>query len=207
MSTESPGNWSQLDLHRLVGEAFRHPIVTEETRIVCENDVIRIEQNRVRNMALEEAGDAIRAVGASDSCYEAVVVPELVDGRLLLVGRYRYATDRWSVEFPRFAAQSSDEGWKHTAEVILSRDYGLASAKMSLLGAFHADAATLAVNTIVVLAAGCTQQKPLAFDPRVLVAGTVGAGPDELSHMLRQGEITCGVSLAALALYEVHKRR
>ncbi len=206
MSARSPQDWSEFAARRLDGASLVHPLTAEVVRSVCQSDTFRVEQNRVRIAGLDEVCEVIRAVSLDETRYEAVVVPVLDDGRLLLVSRYRYAIERWSVEFPRFAAQSSDEGWKQSAEASLLQHYGLATTNMSLLGAFQADAATLAVTTVVILATGCTQKSAPKTDPRTLVAGTVGVAPAELGQLLRQGEIACGVSLAALALYEACKR-
>ena len=41
-----------------------------------------------------------------------VIVPFLDDGRLVLLGRYRYAVGHWSIELPRFWGQTSDAGWQ-----------------------------------------------------------------------------------------------
>jgi hypothetical protein len=206
MGTASPQNWSEFEAQRLVGAGLVHPLTTEEVRSVCENDTFRVEQNRVRVTGLDEAREAIRAVSLDDTHYEAVLVPMLDDGRLLLVNRYRYAIERWSVEFPRFAGQTSDEGWKHSVEENLRKRIGMTSGKMTLLGGIYPDAATTAISTIVILAEGCAQQGPMATDPRDLVAGAFGETPDEINRLVRRGEITCGVTLAALALYGCHGR-
>ncbi len=206
MGTESPQNWSEFAAQHLVSASLTHPLTTEEVRAVCESDTFRVERNRVRITALDEAREAIRAVSLDDTHYEEVVVPKLDDGRLLLVSRYRYATERWSVEFPRFAGQTSEEGWKHTMEDNLQKRIGMTAGKMTLLGGIYPDAASTAITTIVILAEGCAQQGPLATDPRDLIAGSFAETPEEINRLVRQGEITCGVTLAALALYDAQRR-
>ena len=156
--------------------------------------------------ALDEAREAIGAVSLDDTHYEAVVVPKLDDGRLLLVSRYRYATERWSVEFPRFAGQSSDRvrtpGRRQSAKA--HRDD---RRQNDAPGRRDPDAAsTTAITTIVILAEGCAQQGPLATDPRDLIAGSFAETPEEINRLVPQGEITCGVTLAALALYDAQGR-
>ncbi len=206
MGTGSPRSWSEFEAQRLVSASLVHPLTTELVRSVCENDTFRVEQNRVRITALDEAREAIRAVSLDETHYVAVVVPVLEDGRLLLVSRYRYAIERWSVEFPRFAGQTSDEGWKHAVEDHLQKRIGITAGKISLLGGIYPDAATTAISTIVILAEGCAQQSPLATDPRDLIAGVFGGKPDEINRLVREGGITCGVTLAALALFNAQRR-
>jgi hypothetical protein len=205
MNAESPINWSEFDVERLrVGDGDA-PIVTEESRTLSECGAVRVEISRIRNTALGETADAVRVVSSNDAQYDSVVVPELLDGRLLLVHRYRHATERWSLEFPRFAGLTSDEGWSHAASQSLRQEAGLTAARFTLLGGFQPDATMLATNMIVVLATGCESQGSPASDARTLIVGAVGVAPAEMSQFVQRGMITCGVSLAALALYLARK--
>jgi hypothetical protein len=206
MNAESPIHWSQFEAESLTSRDGSLPIVIEESRTLSESGVLRVEANRVRNTALKETADSVRIVNASDAHYDSVVVPELLDGRLLLVHRYRHATERWSLEFPRFAGETSDEGWLHAAAQSLRQAVGVTANKFALLGGFQPDAAMLATNTIVLLATGCETQVPPATDARTLIAGAVGVPPSEMSQLVKRGIMTCGVSLAALALYLSQKR-
>ena len=206
MGTESPQNWSEFAVQHLVSASLIHPLTTEEVCAVCESDTFRVERNRVRIMPLDEAREAIRAVSLDDTHYEAVVVPKLDDGRLLLVSRYRYATERWSVEFPRFAGQSSDEGWKHTVEDNLQKRIGMTAGKMTLLGGIYPDAASTAITTIVILAEGRAQQGPLATDPRDLIAGSFAETPEELNRLVLPGGDNLRSDAGVLALYDVQRR-
>lgn len=208
MNAESliPINWSQFEAEHLTSGDGSPPTVIEESRTLGASGIVRVESNRVRNTALDETADAVRIVSASDAHYDSVVVPELLDGRLLLVHRYRHATERWSLEFPRFAGETSDEGWLHAAAESLRQDVGVTAAKFTLLGGFQPDATVLATNTIVLLATACETQVPLATDARTLIARAVGVPRSEMSQLVKRGVITCGVSLAALALYLSEKR-
>jgi hypothetical protein len=207
MNAPSPVNWSEFDVERLTsGDGNPPPIVTEDSRTLSESGAHRVEISRIRNTALDEAAESVRVVSASDAQYDSVVVPELLDGRLLLVCRYRHAAQRWSLEFPRFAGETSDEGWLHAAAQSLRQDVGLAAAGYMLLGGFQPDVTMQATNTIVVLATGCEPQVLPANDTRTLIMGAVGVAPSEIGQLVQRGGITCGVSLAALALYLAQKR-
>jgi ADP-ribose pyrophosphatase len=145
-------------------------------------------------------------VSADDGHYASVILAILLDGRFMLLGRYRHALDRWSIELPRFTSATSDTGWKHAAESQLRRTVGLKSTKMTLLGAVQPEPAVLGTSAIVILAEGCTVQAARGVNPRELIAGAVALAPDELNRLVRRGEIVCGVTLAALAMYGAHAR-
>ena len=204
---EPPKGWSDLEIRRIVGASFMHPIVTEEVLTVCADSEVRVEHNQIHNVATGERQRAIRVMPLEDGRYMAVVVPVLADGRLLLVGRYRYSIDRWSTEFPRFGCQTGDTGWKHTVADDLWKNAGLKAAKTTLLGAIQADVALNATNTIVILAEGCVEHATRAINPRELITGTMAVSPDELSSLIRRGEVACSVTLAALYLYGARARR
>jgi hypothetical protein len=159
----------------------------------------------------------VRIGPAVEACYTAIVVPLSGDGRLHLTGRYRYPISRWSLEFPRFDLESGDGGWKDRAEADLFRIAGLEAERMALLGAVEIDPALLAISAVVILAEGChpagsqreskagrlaaSERSLEAGEPDDLVAGTLALSLVELSEWVRHGQVTCGVTLAALSLY------
>jgi hypothetical protein len=206
MSGESPRGWSDVDIERIVRGGFMRPVRTEEVSTACEQADARVESNRVSNVATGEQWQAIRIVPPDDAHYVAVIVPVMRDGRLLFVGRYRYAIDRWAIELPRFSSITQDDGWMHPAESQLIQHVGINAKKMTLLGAIHPESSVVASNTVVILAEDCVQRATRPADPRALIAGTVGVSTDELDRRILQGDIACGVSLAALYLYTAHTR-
>lgn len=177
-----------------------HPLVTEQTHVAFENAELRLEWNVVRNRATTGESRALKIRPADQSRHAAVIVPQLIDGRLLLLGRYRYAIARWSLEFPRYWGESSDEGWLEQAADSLLRSTGLRSARMRLLGALHADPELVAYTTLVILAENCGGPPGPPPDPQQLIAGTQAVNRQELQGLARRGDICCGVTLAALAL-------
>jgi hypothetical protein len=194
------------------------PLVTTQRQIVWENSAWRVECNQVRNLETLEDQPEVRITPAVEPYYSAMVVPLAVDGRLLLVERFRYPIGRWSLEFPRFDLESGDGGWKDAAESDLFRLLGVASSKMSLLGAVQIDPALLATTAVILLAEGCqaSAHEPHRTDPpesrdfgyrsEELIASTVALRPSEIDEMLRRGEISCGVTLSALAHYRATLR-
>jgi ADP-ribose pyrophosphatase len=205
-SGEPPRSWSDFDIRELVGSDLMHPIVTLKEQPLGQDAQHRVVLDRVRNVATGDESEVIRVWAPLHSHYASVIVPVMLDGRFMLLGRYRHALDRWSIELPRFTSVTRDTGWKHTAESQLRKTVGLRSTKMSLLGAVQPEPAVLATSAIVVLAEGCTVHATRGVNPRELIAGAVALAPDELYRLVRRGEIVCGVTLAALAMYSAQAR-
>ena len=207
MPEESPRTWSDFDIRKIVGADLMEPIQTEQSAVVHADDRLCVQVNRVRNVATNEAWQSLRVVPVDVAQYVAVIVPVLRDGRLLFVGRYRYALERWTIELPRFWSVTDDAGWKYVANDQLHRHVGIDAKKLTLWGAIQPDSARAAGNTVVIRAEDCVQRATRPADPRALVAGTVGIAPDELYRLILRGDVDCGVSLAALHLYDAHARR
>jgi hypothetical protein len=217
-----PGNWTERQIQRMIGPHAGHPLATLQTHVAWENPMLRVEYNQVRNFATLEEQLALRITPAVEPYYQAVVVPLAPDGRLHLVGRYRYPILRWSIEFPRFDFDSSEAGWKDAIEADLLRATGLAAARINLLGIVEIDPALMSTSTVVVLAQGCASPSagPKSGDrkrrgqakrddgpePDALIAGSLALPLVELAELVERGEIVCGVTLAALSLYRARLR-
>lgn len=213
-----PGSWVDRQIRRMLGHDVLHPLATTHRHVAWENPTLRLECNLVRNVATSVDGFAVRITPATDPTYAAVVVPVSPGGRLHLVARYRYAIARWSIEFPRFEFDSSDAGWKGSAEADLRRATGLSARRMHLMGEVLIDPALMSNSTIVILAEGCTrgrvkakvgattpQTPPASSEREELIAGSLVLSRDELVDLAARGEIACGVTLAAWALYQARQ--
>lgn len=217
-----PGSWAERQIQQMIGSRVEHPLATTQRHVAWENPLLRVEYNQVRNSTTLEEQLALRITPANEPYYQAVVVPLAPDGRLHLVGRYRYPIGRWSIEFPRFDFDSSDAGWKDAAEADLLHATGLAAAQMNLLGIIEIDPALMSTRTVVILAQGCElaarssktrdgkgrrrAQRDREEKPDALIAGSVAVPVAELAELVERGEIVCGVTLAALSLYRVRLR-
>ena len=207
-----PGDWAASQIQRMIGPHAEHPLATTLTHVAWESPLLRLECNLVRNLTTAQDDFAVRIAPAVEPYYPAVLIPVGSDGSLHLVGRYRYPISRWSIEFPRFDFDSSDAGWKERAESDLGRVVGLAAAQMNLLGAIQADPAWMTLTNIVILAQGCvpatvatapasgSSAGPAAPASEV-IAGRVAVSLALMSQLVERGEIVCGVTLAAFALY------
>lgn len=215
-----PESWADRQIQRMIGPDVIHPLATTHTHVAWQNPAMRLECNLVRNIATREDGFAVRIMPAVEPYYASVVIPLAPDGRLYLVGRYRYPIARWSIEFPRFDFDSSDAGWQDAAQSDLRRATGLAAKRMNLLGAILIDPALMSTSTVVILAQGCTRARakspssaaggggapeiPSGIDE--LIAGLLAVPLVELSELVERGEIACGVTLAALSFYRARLR-
>jgi hypothetical protein len=193
---------AELRIRRIIDANSDHRLTTQQVCLAFEHEALRVECNLVRSAATDQEGLALRIAPADATQYLAVVIPVLEDGRLVLLGRYRYAAGRWSVELPRSSCHTSDAGWKQIAEEHLLNDTGLRAESMRLLGAIQVDPALIVVSTLVILATGCVGPEDRPADPVEGIAGSLAVTLDEFHRLARQGEIVCGTTLAALSLYQ-----
>jgi hypothetical protein len=193
---------------RTTGGGQLHPVATIETRLAFEDALVRVEANRVRYAATQAEETALRIAPANDALHMVAIVPVLDDGRFLLVGRYRYALGRWSLEFPRFWAQSSDAGWESSAAENLLKSTGLTADQMRLLGAIEVEPSLTSISMIVIHASDCgaLPTRPVGAEES-LIAGCVALATDEMDSLMRRGEVSCGATLSALSLYRAQPRQ
>jgi hypothetical protein len=200
-SPQSCENWADLQVQKMIGSAATHPVATQQVRIAFESAELRLEENVVRNAETSGEQFTLRISLPDEGQCATAIIPVFNDGRLLLVGRYRYPIGRWSIEFPRSICQMRDAGWRQPAEQNLLKDTGLTADQWRLIGAVQVDPALMSTTALVILAEGCARSHEKAFDPVELIAGSVAVTLSELDDLLRRGEVVCGVTLAALCLY------
>ncbi len=76
---------------------------------------------------------------------------------------------------------------------------------MHLLGAIQTEPSLLAPSTLVILAEECAARPLCTASADELIAGTIAIAPERFDELIRHGEISCGVTLAALALYSARR--
>ena len=183
-----------------------HRVDIQQNRVAFESATIPMENDLVHNAVTCQQDSALRIQMIGKQPYFAVIVPVLADGRLVLLGRYRYAIDRWSIEFPRFEWPPEDDGWKLTAERDLSQMSGLEANRMRPLGMNHVDPALFATGVVVILAEGCTQCAASGSTAAHLATDSIALSLEKLDYMIHEGEITCAITLSALCLYRASRR-
>lgn len=136
-----------------------------------------------------------------------VVVPLLPDKRIVLRVRYCYSAARWSLELPRIAAQKHEGGWRRAARQCLATTTGMRASRWSLRGDVYFEFQAVASCMFIVLAKSC-QQLPAGSPPHCNQnTPTLGFSIGAIKEMIREGEIICGVTLAALATMGIGTRR
>ncbi|MFF3001779.1 NUDIX hydrolase [Kitasatospora sp. NPDC057940] len=132
-----------------------------------------------------------------------VVVATGPDG-IALVPSYRYPVGAASLEFPRGGCEPGEPP-EEAAARELREETGLVASTVESLGLIHADTGLIEngihVCRATVLPGGTTTARPEAMES---VTDPVWVSPDLMAHWLRQGRITCGVTLAAFALLQAH---
>ncbi|WP_260696782.1 NUDIX hydrolase [Streptomyces sp. 130] len=131
----------------------------------------------------------------------AVIVPVGPAG-YAFVTSYRYPIQSASVEFPRGSSEG-EEGLAAAAVRELREETGLVCASPRPLGVIHADTGILAAPIRVYVAevdmATAGPAEPEAMES---LTEPVWVTPGELPEWLAEGRITCGITLAALALHQ-----
>ncbi|MCX0247723.1 NUDIX hydrolase [Streptomyces drozdowiczii] len=133
----------------------------------------------------------------------AVVVPVGPAG-YAFVSHYRYPIQAASLEFPRGSSED-EEGLAAAAVRELREETGLVCASLRPLGTIHADTGILAAP-IRVYAAEVDVATAESAEPEAMESLTepVWVTPEDLPGWLAEGRITCGITLAALALLQAH---
>ncbi|MFJ8752239.1 NUDIX hydrolase [Streptomyces sp. NPDC102441] len=135
---------------------------------------------------------------------EGVVVVPVGPGGYALVTSYRYPVHAASLEFPRGGVEG-DEGLAAAAARELREETGLISQTVRSLGVIHADTGILASPVHVFVAeVDAASAQPAQPEAMESLTEPVWVMPEDLPRWLSEGRITCGVTLAALAL--VHSR-
>ncbi len=205
-SRNLPTPWADFQIHPLLGPYFTQPLVTLRTRIALTIDGLCVENNLVRNATTNEERPALRIALAHERHSTVVIIPVQSDGRCVLVGRYRYAIGRWSLEFPRCELGPNGAGWKHPASEWLLEVTGFKAEKMAVLGAVDIDPSALSTSAIVMLAEECSAVQTKPADTSELIAGTLPIKFEDLDALVRQGEITCGLTLSAICIYRAQRQ-
>ncbi len=193
--------WANFPIQGLLGPHFMQPLVTQRTRVALQIETLRVEHNLVRNEATQEERLALRVALAHELQSMVVIIPVQSDGRCVVVGRYRYAIARWSLEFPRCELRAGDAGWKQPAIEYLLEATGLKAEKMTLLGAVEIDPSAVSTSAVVMLAEECSAAQIKPPDASELFAGTLPLEFADLDPLVCRGEVTCGLTLSALCLY------
>ncbi|MFJ6718687.1 NUDIX hydrolase [Streptomyces sp. NPDC091259] len=134
-----------------------------------------------------------------------VIVPTGRDG-FAFVPTYRYSIGGVSLEFPRGGCEADEDPIVAAArELREETGFDCAPSALRPLGVIHADTGLIEsdvhVFTAEVRPTGSAGSRPAA-EPEAMesVAEPIWASRTEVAQWLQSGTVTCGVTLAALAL-------
>ena len=188
-------------IQELIHQHPAPPIVRDEVGIAYQDPQVCVENHRISFQPTGRESRRLRVTVADAQHNALVVIPVRADGRLSLVVRYRYASEKWSVEFPNGFGVAVEENWQDTACRTLLEKAGLAAARMHVLGGVHHRSHVSATNYAVVFAQQC-EQVGTVFDTKRSIAGTVEISLPCLYQLIRRGDVDCSLTLAGLALYQ-----
>jgi ADP-ribose pyrophosphatase len=135
----------------------------------------------------------------------AVIVPELPDGRLLMLGIRRYAFDEDSLEFPRGGAKDGERE-EDAALRELWEETGLQPAKLIAIGHCRPDTSILRVDaTVYVAKLAASAEKAVQVQEQEAIHGYAWMTGDEILRTAAAGGVRDGFSLSAFTLYLAYK--
>ncbi len=133
-----------------------------------------------------------------------LVIPELADGRFLMVRQYRYIPQRWSLEFPG-GAQKPEKGAQATAFDELLEETGYRAQKMERIGSFSPCIGLIEEVCEIFLARQMKQEKPQPEESEEIEICFLTA--EEIEESIRSGELWSGMSQAAWLQYQLHRSK
>lgn len=128
----------------------------------------------------------------------AIIVPILDDGRIVLVRQYRYLQEKFGIEFP-MGGLHKDESPLSAAIRELSEETGFQSSNFSKIGEFEPLQGILKDRSHIFLANEISNQTEKKFDDEEDIE-LIFRRPDEINEMIRRGEIWSGQTLATWTL-------
>lgn len=177
-------------------EKVKEVLVYENQRVQVFDDEIRRPDGR------PDTYFHMRYRNAPDG---AVIVPELPDGRLLMLGIRRYAFDEDSLEFPRGSAKDGERD-EDAARRELWEETGLQPAELIAIGHCRPDTSILRVDAKVYVAKLATAaEESVRVQEQEAIHGYAWMTGDEILRRAAAGDIRDGFSLSAFTLYLAHK--
>jgi len=133
--------------------------------------------------------------GETNGC--SMVIPELEDGRLVLIRQYRYLRDKESIEFPCGGIKNGDTA-VDTAKKELAEETGYLANEFIKVGEFES-LNGFCKDLCHVFLAEAEELKQQNLDDTEQIEILLRR-PDEVDEMVRKNEIWDGQTLAAWAM-------
>jgi ADP-ribose pyrophosphatase len=168
----------------------RAPWRTISSRPVYANPWIRLRED------VAEMPDGRTTLYGVVECKPAVgVLPVLDDGRVVLVGQYRYVAGAFFWEIPTGAMQP-DESEEAAAQRELAEEAGYEAARLEKLCAFHSSKSVMAETAHIYVATGLRPVVRAADDTEFIEVRPFGF--TEVVRMVETSEIVDAMSVIAV---------
>jgi ADP-ribose pyrophosphatase len=179
-------------------ERIKEVVAYENRRVTIFDDVVRRPDGQV---------DSYFRVRYKHGTGGAVILPQLPDGRLLMLRIHRYAFDDDSLEFPRGGAKL-DEPSEATAARELGQETGLKADSLVEIGHCRPDTSIMQVDAAVFIARlPASAETAVAVESREAIEGSEWLAFDQIQQRIASGVIRDGFTLSAVALYSAHRLR
>jgi ADP-ribose pyrophosphatase len=179
-------------------ERVKEVVAYENRRVTIFDDVVRRPDGQP---------DSYFRVRYKHGVGGAVILPELPDGRLLMIKVHRYAFDDDSLEFPRGGGEL-DEPSDATAARELEQETQLTADELVEIGHCRPDTSIMQVDAAVFIARlPASAETSVAVEFREAIEGYEWLKFDQIQHRIASGAIRDGFTLSAVALYSAHRLR
>lgn len=164
-------------------------------KTVFQDGVLRI---RHKDYFYEKA-DAPMTFTVMDISDWAIVVPETEDGNFILVRQFRVGFGEDTLEFPGGGINKNEDPFVAANRELLE-ETGATPKEIMLLGVMEPNPAFMTNKCNVYLAKGCNINSNQHLD-KFEDAETVTVTRKQLKEMIKNGEFSQSISLAAFGLY------
>jgi len=129
------------------------------------------------------------------------VIPITPEGKIVLIRQYRAGTDRYTIEIPGGGIDRGDEDAEAAARRELREETGYRAARFTHIGTVEPNPAFQTNRCHTFLARGAIPDGAQALEPGEEI-DVFEADEPEVGRMLREGEITHALVVAAFFWYE-----